>query len=307
MKIKLKIISVCALFLASVMLFSGCGLVDFARSVLKKDEPTTQAPADTTVTNTNTVTGSVIVSAPPSTQASTAPSASVPLTQPSTATDQSTEAPSTEPATEASGELSVQEIQRMLFATEDPTAAAKVLTLAGFAYDAEQDIYYTQLHPWQRYFGFNVIYDIAAPRTGMIYDTKRIIFEYGDKEWMVQIWKGQYGITAGGEVGFYNRPIGRALQYDCVTDEEMLTVSMDFYNMGEKVFTRGPEKHWWLTGFKIFNAGVPMLIDLDINIDFEDSEMADAFLYALRDVCKNSSQLDPMTYKRSGDSFNIKW
>ncbi len=318
MKKSLKIMSLVALLLATVICFSGCGLVDFARSLVGKGDTT--EPAGTEVSETSPViqpvTESVVVTQPPVT-AAPAPATTAQSTPSTTkaqapettqaAEPETTKAEDTTAAGREKGELSVQEIEARLFDTTDPNIAGQILTVAGFAYDPVQDVYYTQLNPWQRYFGFNVIYDIAAPRTGMIYDTQRIKFDYGDKSWMLQIWKGQYGITAGGEVGFYNRPIERGFHYDCVTDEEMLTMKMDFYNMDELVFTRGPEKHWWLTGFKIFNVGVPMLIDLDITIEFEDHEMANAFLYALRDVCKSSSPLDPMTYSRSGDTFNIKW
>lgn len=317
MKKSYKIISLVALLLATVICFSGCGLVDFVGSLFGGNNDVTNptnAPVSETYPINTVVTENIVVTQPvtsaqvPATQKQNTPATTNPPATTAKADEEpSTEEPTTAPAGREKGELSVQEIEARLFDTTDPNIAGQILTTAGFAYDAEQDIYYTPLYPWQRYFGFNVVYDIAAPRTGMIYDTQRIKFDYGDKSWMLQIWKGQYGITAGGEIGFYNRPIERGFHYDCVTDEEMLTMKMDFYNMDELVFTRGPEKHWWLTGFKIFNVGVPMLIDLDITIDFEDHEMANAFLIALRDVCKNSSALDPMTYTRNGDSFNIVW
>jgi hypothetical protein len=142
---------------------------------------------------------------------------------------------------------------------------------------------------------------------GMIYSNANIYFTYDDKDWMMEIWKGQYGITAGAEIGFYNKPTDRVMKhYDCVTDEEMLTMSFDFYNMDEFVFSRGPEKHWWLTGFKFLHVGIPQFIDLDMTIEFPNRKMANAFEKGLKEEQKNQIT-DPIKYTRKGDTFNIKW
>ena len=198
-------------------------------------------------------------------------------------------------------------VQDALFNAQDETKARQILVAAGFDYDPVQDVYYTQLDSWQRNFGFNSVYDTAAPMVGMIYSTAKIYFTYDDKDWMMEIWKGQYGITAGGEIGFYNKPTDRVMEhYDCVTDEEMLTMAFDFYNMDELVFTRGPEKHWWLTGFKFLHVGIPQFIELDMTIEFPNRKMANAFEKGLKEEKKNQIT-DPISYTRKGDTFNIKW
>ena len=198
-------------------------------------------------------------------------------------------------------------VQDVLFNTQDESKARKILVAAGFDYDPVQDVYFTQLDSWQRNFGFNSVYDTAAPMVGMIYSTAKIYFTYDDKDWMMEIWKGQYGITAGAEIGFYNKPTDRVMKhFDCVTDEEMLTMSFDFYNMDELVFTRGPEKHWWLTGFKFLHVGIPSFITLDMTIEFPDRKMANAFEKGLKDEQKKQIT-DPIKYTRSGDTFNIEW
>ena len=216
------------------------------------------------------------------------------------------------PATEGTTEpdlsnLSVKEIQDLLFETEDENIAGKILTIAGFDYDSEQGIYYSQVNPLQRLFGFNIIYDLAAPRTGMIYSTKRIFFNYDNKDWMIQIWKGQYGITAGAEIGLYNKPEDRVLaQYDCAKDSEMITMSYDFYNAGKYEFSRGPEKHWWLTGFKVLHLGIAPLIDLDITLEFPNRAMSDAFEKGLKEL-NLTNLVDRLTYERKGNKFYIEW
>ena len=330
MKKYARLFSVIALILAITFIFSGCGLIDYASSILKKDTtadttgiPTDNVPAGDIVYDNVQPTDSVIVAPPASTdtsvptqsptqaatQSQTQSNSSTKPSAPSTtqSTPPTTNTPAvTEPITEEEiKDLSVKGLQDLLFATEDPNTAGKILETCGFQYDAEQGIYYSTMEPLQRYFGFNFLYDMAAPIAGMHYDTERIQFNYGGKDWMIQIWKGQYGITAGAEIGVYNKT-DKIMQYDCASNDELLEMSFDFYNQDEYVFSRGPEKHWWLTGFKIFNAGVGMLIDLDITIKFPDIEMANAFEKGLKKAAKDNFT-DPMTYTRTSLTFKIHW
>ncbi|MBQ6838775.1 MAG: DUF4474 domain-containing protein [Clostridia bacterium] len=320
MKKHSRIISVMALIMAITLLFTGCGFGG-------GDNTTTTQATDNSVVNdvvpdNMQVTDSVIVTPPSSTNAQTTASSSISTTasgssSSSSSTSESTEATTngnseatTEAAAESTTEIkfdnyTVEGLQDLLFNTEDPNTAGKILEFAGFEYDAEQCIYYSQMEPLQRYFGFNYIYDMMAPIAGMYYDNKRIQFDYAGKDWMIQLWKGQYGITAGAEIGLYNKT-DKIMQYDCASNDELITMSFDFYNQNEYVFSRGPEKHWWLTGFKVFHAGVPMAIDLDIVLEFPDVQMANAFEQGLKEVAKTSF-LDPITYKRTAKTFKIHW
>ena len=333
-----RLISAVALTLAIIICFSGCGIVDYAKSILQKDNSEVSAnlgntdPTDNSVEqNNNDVTNNATVVLPGTTNGTTSsagqstnnttsnkkPTSNNSQTKPPVADKQEdnklpeTDAPTTEEITEEEIEdLTVKEIQDLLFATKDPNTAGKILTIAGFEYDEKQGIYYSQMNPLQRKFGFNLVYDMAAPMAGMVYDTKRIEFVYDEREWMVQIWKGQYGITSGAEIGLYNRDPERNFQYDCADDEDLIEMHFDFYNMNEFVFSRGPEKHWWLTGFKVFHTGVPMLIDLDMTLKFTDNQMADAFYKSLKKMVSGSvadNLIDPITYSRKGSTVYIKW
>ena len=315
MKKHSRIISVFALIMAITLIFTGCGIGGAG------GETTTQAPNTDVVNNVVPdniqYTDSVVVTPPASTDAqTTAPTVSTTSSASSNnsttsqnkteATTESTTAEAPESTTEPKLiDYTVEGLQDLLFNTEDPNTAGKILEFAGFEYDAEQCIYYSQMEPLQRYFGFNYIYDMMAPMAGMYYDTKRIQFDYAGKDWMIQLWKGQYGITAGAEIGLYNKT-DKIMQYDCASNDELITMSFDFYNQNEYVFSRGPEKHWWLTGFKVFHAGVPMLIDLDIKLEFPDVQMANAFEQGLKEVQKTSF-LDPITYTRTAKTFKIHW
>ena len=329
MKKYAKLFSLVALTLAITLIFSGCGLIDFAASVLKKDNTnsTTNNVIDTVPTgdvvyDNTTPTDSAII-APPSevteaTQGTTQTTASSnSATEANKNTNQTTQKPTKLPATTAPAvteegiteeelsEMPVKDIMDLLFATEDPNTASKILTTCGFEYDEKQGIFYSQINPWQRMFGFNYIYDMAAPMAGMNYDTERIYFEYDNKDWMIQIWKGQYGITAGGEIGLYNKT-DKIMHYDCADDDELIEMAFNFYNHDEFVFSRGPEKHWWLTGFKVFHSGISMAIDMDITLKFPNIEMANAFDRGLKKVVRNTFT-DPMTYTRTSLTFKIHW
>ena len=327
MKKYARLFSVVALILTVTFVFSGCGVIDFAKSILVKKEETSTVPADTTEIPGdvvyNDVTDSAVIAPPSDTESDTQSSSNATQSAGShtsstaeTTKKNTSSAPTKKPSTTAPAkddvptveeikQMPVKEIQDLLFATEDAQTTANILNACGFEYDQEQGIYYSSVDPWQKYFGFNFLYDMAAPIAGMHYDTERIQFRYDDKDWMIQLWKGQYGMTAGAEIGVYNKT-DKIMQYQGVPEEEFLEMSFDFYNQGEFVFTRGPEKHWWLTGFKILNVGVPVLIDLDITIVFPTKSMADAFETGLKKAAKDNL-LDPMTYTRGAKTFHIHW
>lgn len=326
MKKYARVFSMLALILAITFIFSGCGVIDFAKSILIKEEATTTP--DTTASGeiiyTDDATNAVILTPPSDTEATQAPAGTtVAATQAEASTTEATQAEkpvettsgkkpaTTVPATEKIPtaaeiqEMPLKDVQDLLFASESADKTVQILNACGFEYDDKQGIYYSSTNPWQKGFGFNVVYDMAAPLSGMYYSTERIYFQYDNKDWMIQLWKGQYGATAGAEIGIYNKT-DKIMQYDCVSEEEFLEMSFVLYNQGEKMFERGPEKHWWLTGFKIFNVGVPILLDMDITIKFPTKSMTDAFEAGLKKASRDNL-LDPMTYTRGAKSVSIHW
>lgn len=341
-------VSAIALILTIVICFSGCGIVDFTKSILTKENtevtanlqnntdisdqdnqnntpfentdvlPSTGDTSEGTTTAVPGTSGSASTgNNSTSGSGSSGSSSTATQSKPSGSTTQTTNKNNSTGTTnkpvdeddltvEDIKEMPIKDVQDLLFATNDASTANKILVACGFEYDAKQGIYYSHLNPLQRKFGFNFIYDMAAPMAGMFYDTKRIEFIYDNREWMIQIWKGQYGITSGAEIGLYNRPLDRVMQYDCADDEDLIEMQFDFYNQNQLVFSRGPEKHWWLTGFKIFNSGVPILIDLDMTLKFTNITMARAFYNSLKKVAA-TSLIDPMTYSIKGSTVKIHW
>ena len=154
--------------------------------------------------------------------------------------------------------------------------------LLGYLYDPERDVFYTAKDPWQRNFGFNVIYDVSAQFIFINYNTKRYKFSTSEKDWMIQLWKGQYGLVFyGGEVGVYTKPKDRAVDhYDCASDEDMLRMSVNFYYYDKAKeqwqfrFERPYALYWWCTGFKFGNNGYDFSVyRMDIRITMKNFEM----------------------------------
>ncbi len=153
----------------------------------------------------------------------------------------------------------------------------------GFAYSLSKDIFYSLEDAWQKEFGYGKLYDEMAPVMNMIIDCEPIYFEYGGRRWMVEFWKGQYGITTGAEVGVYVER-GRGSQkkpedvfYACASREDQLPINMKLYKNGKMMYQR-VEDHWWLTGFVLGEFSYPGELMLEAAITFKDKEMLEAFL-----------------------------
>ncbi|MBR5232901.1 MAG: DUF4474 domain-containing protein [Clostridia bacterium] len=188
---------------------------------------------------------------------------------------------------------------------EEPLkTVGEVILAAGFRYDKNQQIFYSEEESWQRNFGFTPFYDAAAAFTGMYYDTMRLKFNYDNMDWMIQIWKGRYGITTGGEMGvYYKEPTQEENFYKCVPDDEMLTMSFALYKGDELYMTRGPEPHWWLTGFKLFDMIAPGDLTMHASFFMEDAGMADALEESLKDL----GFIKDINYQRLGLTMTIIW
>lgn len=177
----------------------------------------------------------------------------------------------------------------------------------GFAYDPNQDIFYSNMICWQRDFGYCRLYDEACAPLSMIIDCEPIRFEYNGLKWMIEFWKGQYGMTTGGEVGIYytkgpdlNIPgIFNGTFYHCVKDEDRIPMSFAFRKNGNLLFTR-TGYHWWLTGFKLGEFSDPSELTMDIVLELYDRTMCNAFVAALKKAGYKNNE-----YTVSGRRVNI--
>ena len=164
----------------------------------------------------------------------------------------------TDPETGASAEFKVYVIRKDL----PWRKLLEKMPVLGYRYSYEDDYYYTDdINCWQKFFGFNFAYDSIAPLILFEYDYTRVFFNYGGKDWMIQMWKGQYGaVFYGSEVGVYTKPEGREsanrrAHYAAASEEDFLNIGTSLYRENTSTgefdleFEVPYASHWWATGF----------------------------------------------------------
>lgn len=159
---------------------------------------------------------------------------------------------------------------------------------AGFTYLPDQDIICSTMNNAQRLGGYCKGYDEAAIVINSVIDCEPIYFCYDGYEWLIELWKGQYGIETGGEIGVYYREQDKPLSiaertvmgklYGCVPDERMLDMGFELCKDGEPLFSRGWERHWWLTGFHWGILSEPEQLTMAVGIRFPNRIMQQAFV-----------------------------
>lgn len=198
-------------------------------------------------------------------------------------------------------------------------------SLFSYRYDANDDYWYTDKdEAWQRLFGYSAIYDLAAPFVGLEYDYVRVHFEYEGKDWLVQLWKGQYGaFFYGCEAGIYNKPhlIDSELSlsfYRCAKEDERLLMQTNLYRKYPngsvtREFSSPEEKTWWSTGFKTGHLSqvepASELLQTG-KIIFDTPEMAAAFAGGLKECGfweSRSKELSADTYNLDGNTVLYSW
>ena len=156
----------------------------------------------------------------------------------------------------------------------------------GYQYVPEWDVFTSRRDAWQKQFGYGSVYDKASPYAGMVFETLPVYFDYAGKTWLIQIWKGQYGICTGCEVGVYHakhiveEKEWKNTIFHAVDEQEMPLISTVLRREG-RVVAALRENHWWLTTFEPGTVSNPSQLDLKISIRFADVEMRNAFYRAL--------------------------
>lgn len=195
-----------------------------------------------------------------------------------------------------------------------------------YQYSYQDDYYYTNDKDcWQDNFGFARVYDIVSPYIALEYDYTRVFFKYDNKDFMVQLWKGQYGyIFYGGEIGVYHRESdGKETGYFTFfkTAEEKYWPKMEMTLYHEKLngewereFTRDYDYYWWCTGFKPGHLRMVEPADelrIVARITFVDKEMATLFADGLK-ACnftqaQDQSSVGLDSYYQNGRDVYLQW
>lgn len=170
----------------------------------------------------------------------------------------------------------------------------------GYKYIADQDVFITNVDAWQKEFGYTRSYDYFAPFFNMVFDSERIFFDYDNRSWLIELWKGQYGINTGGEIGVYcadgivphhKRNIEL---FHAVSEEEMphlhLSLKRKCGRKNERI-ANVSMRHWWLAVFRMGCFSKPCWLTENFCINFSDCGMLRAFADALVELGYDESSM----------------
>ena len=181
----------------------------------------------------------------------------------------------------------------------------------GYCYIAAQDLFASRRDAWQRWKGYCQLYDDAAPHLHMVFDSLPVYFDYRGHTWLLEFWKGQYGINTGAEIGLYRaRRVLSEKEYktalfEAVPEEAMLRMSFTLFRNYTPVACRN-EVHWWLTAFRLGEFSQPCDLTLCASVDFPNAEMSRAFVRGLRragyDPCDICCRCNTVTISFDGST-----
>lgn len=153
----------------------------------------------------------------------------------------------------------------------------------GYSYHCQDGFFSTMLDAWQRNTGYTWFYDYMAPRFKMVFDALPIYFDYNGRTWLIEFWKGQYGINTGAEIGIYHadeiiaeKDYKTAL-FECASDKELLTGSFVLCDKDGN-YVQICQKHWWITAFLPGRFSQPYDLYMQATLAFPNREMLSAFI-----------------------------
>ncbi len=193
-----------------------------------------------------------------------------------------------------------------------------------YSYSQAGNYFYTDDNPWQRNFGFNRLYDIGAVFTVMYLDTFHVYYNHNGYDWMVQFWKGQYGLLfLGGEIGlYYKDPNKTTPHYNCAEEDMEINMQMSVYRGDEykELFTRPYAPHWWTTAFvpgKLKKFSDRTELTMVAKLEFKSVEEREKFCNALEKIddvdgnrfryASHISISKPEQYTYSGSTVDLVW
>ena len=179
----------------------------------------------------------------------------------------------------------------------------------GFSYNKKEKYFYSKVNCWQRKFGYNNLYDYGSRVVKCNILWIKSYFNAKNhsnkkKKWRIELWKGNYGATMGGEIGlYYKKESSKVPHYEAVSNSDMMKMSYKLTyrtlkGKTKKIIERRETRHWWLNGFKFGHAWSIRRLHLDVSVEFPNSNMAKLF-------CKNLSKSASTSRKNKG--VRIKW
>lgn len=157
----------------------------------------------------------------------------------------------------------------------------------GYCFHCDSGLFSSTTDAWQKQAGYTWLYDYMAPRFQMVFDALPVYFDYRGRTWLIELWKGQYGINTGAEIGIYHADSiipeadYKTTWFSCAQDHEMLDCSFVLCNRRNDCF-HNAGRHWWLTAFLVGCFSRPSDLSMEATICFPNREMLSAFLDGLK-------------------------
>lgn len=180
----------------------------------------------------------------------------------------------------------------------------------GYCYIECQDIISSRNDAWQRDMGYTYLFDRMAAYFNMVLDSLPVYFNYEGRTWLIEFWKGQYGINTGAEIGVYyaDRVLpGEELKsflFQAVEDNDMLPLSFELSRTGSDgcpcsggqtscpshfphcrenaPLASVSKKTWWLTAFCMGRFSQPWELSMNSSLHFPNCEMRCQFVQGLQ-------------------------
>lgn len=158
----------------------------------------------------------------------------------------------------------------------------------GFMYIQEEDVFTGKIDAWQRKSGYEALFDKAAAHFHMIFDAFPVYFDYEGRTWLIEFWKGQYGINTGAEVGVYHadrivpKEDREREHFEAVDDEEMPLISYCLEKKKKRMYCL-KWNHWWLASFRMGEFSHPKDLQLMATLTFQNPQLAKSFYEGIQD------------------------
>lgn len=158
----------------------------------------------------------------------------------------------------------------------------------GFAYLQEEDVFTGKIDAWQRKSGYEALFDKAAAHFHMIFDAFPVYFDYEGRTWLIEFWKGQYGINTGAEVGVYHadrivpKEEREKEHFQAVDDGEMPLISYCLEKKKKRMYGM-KWNHWWLASFRMGEFSHPKDLQLMTVLTFQNPQLAKRFYEGIQE------------------------
>ncbi len=189
-------------------------------------------------------------------------------------------------------------------------------------YEHNEDGNYYYLSDENYDYSYYYFYDEVAPAGAMIIDQVQIPFEYEGKNWLIQLWKGQYGmILLGSDIGVFtaDKNADGIEDYSFATDDDRLEIKLNcsrkINTEFEELFALDSAKHCFANGYskgQLTDYTTPLSeLKTYSEITFKSEEMAILFANGLKNAGFRESVINKLFFKdsfcRDGSKVKLYW